>query len=138
MSETMNRVFWPAQGQGPMETNVTMTSLRSPKEAAGRLGVSVKTLNGFVRTGELRYINAGNGKRKVRRKFTDENIAEFIEHRTKRDVPCQSTSIRTARSTTSTSSSRVIGFTALQDARANERLKHSSRPRGSGQNNRSS
>jgi hypothetical protein len=23
MSETMNRVFWPAQGQGPMETEMT-------------------------------------------------------------------------------------------------------------------
>ena len=92
-------------------------SLRSPKKVADRLGVSIKTLNGFVRNGELRYINVGNGTKKMRRKFTDEDIQEFIERRARRDVPCRSTSTRTARSTTTTSNSKVIGFTALRDAR---------------------
>jgi len=35
------------------------TILRSSKSAADRLGVSVKTLNGYVREGELRYIVVG-------------------------------------------------------------------------------
>jgi excisionase family DNA binding protein len=47
------------------------TPLRSPKTAADRLGVSVKTLKGYVSDGELRYISVGRGRKKVRRKFTD-------------------------------------------------------------------
>jgi hypothetical protein len=39
-------------------------NLRSAKSAAERLGVSVKTLNGYVRDGELRYILVGSGKKK--------------------------------------------------------------------------
>ncbi|WLB15780.1 helix-turn-helix domain-containing protein [Bradyrhizobium japonicum] len=64
--------------------------LRSPQSAAERLGVSVKTLNGYVRDGEIRYINVGRGSKKQRRKFTDEDIDELIERRARRDVPCQS------------------------------------------------
>ena len=112
------------------------TQLRSPQSAAERLGVSVKTLNGYVRDGELRYINVGRGTKKLRRKFTDEDLEELIQRRAQRDVPCQSTSTRTARSTTTISNSRVIGFTALRDARANERLKHSNAPNETGRNNK--
>ncbi|QBP23787.1 DNA-binding protein [Bradyrhizobium diazoefficiens] len=100
--------------------------LRSPQSAAERLGVSVKTLNGYVRDGELRYINVGRGSKKQRRKFTDEDLDELIERRARRDVPCQSISTKTARSTISTSSTKVFAFTALRDARAGARPKPSS------------
>src|SRR4051794_3004174 len=99
------------------------TPLRSPKSAADRLGVSVKTLQGYVSDGELRYISVGRGTKKVRRKFTDEDLDEFIHRRAQRDMPCQSIGIRTARSTTSTSNTRVIAFTALRGARINGQLK---------------
>ena len=121
-------VAWPAER--PMETTYLMsTQLRSPQCAAERLGVSVKTLQGYVSDGELRYISVGRGAKKVRRKFTDEDIDDFIERRAQRDMPCRSTGTGTARSTTTTSSSKVIGFTALRDARASEKLKPSSAPR---------
>lgn len=106
--------------------------LRSPQSAAERLGVSVKTLNGYVRDGELRYINVGRGSKKQRRKFTDEDLDDLIERRTRRDVPCQSTSTKTARSIISTSSTKVFAFTALRDARAGVRPKPSSGPNATG------
>jgi DNA-binding transcriptional MerR regulator len=112
------------------------TALHSPKSAADCLGVSVKTLNGYVRDGELRYINVGRGTKKLRRRFTDEDLQELIQRRAQRDVPCRSTSTKTARSTTSTSNSKVIGFMALRDARADEKLKRSKEPSGSGQSKR--
>src|ERR1700722_5885211 len=99
--------------------------LRSPKDAARLLGVSVKTLNGFVRDGEIRYIDIGRGKKKIRRAFSDQDIDEFKERRTRRDVPCQSTSTKTARSTTSTLNSSVVAFTDLRNARASGKLKPS-------------
>jgi excisionase family DNA binding protein len=91
--------------------------LRSPKDAARLLGVSVKTLNGFVRDGEIRYIDVGRGKKKIRRVFSDQDIDEFKERRARREVPCQSTSTKTARSTTMISNPNAVGFTALRDAR---------------------
>jgi hypothetical protein len=70
--------------------------LHSPKFTAAALGVSVKTLNGFVRDGEIRYIDVGRGKKKIRRRFTDQDIEEFKERRARREVSCQSTSPKTA------------------------------------------
>src|ERR1700739_2858414 len=111
-------------------------SLLSPKIAAGLLHISTKTLSGFVSDGEIRYVNVGRGKVKRRIMFTETDLAEFIEHRARRDVPCRSTSTTTARSITSISNSRVIGFTALRDARISERPKHSSETSGSGRRGR--
>jgi excisionase family DNA binding protein len=70
------------------------TPLRSPQSAAARLGVSVKTLQGYVSDGELRYINVGRGTKKVRRRFTDEDLEDLIQRRAQRDLPCQSTGIK--------------------------------------------
>src|SRR6266404_6082613 len=110
--------------------------LHSPKCTAAALGVSVKTLNGFVRDGEISYIDVGRGKKKKRRMFTDRNIEEFKERRARREVSCQSTSTKTARTTTSISGSKVIGFTALRDARASGRLKPLSEPSATGRNSK--
>ena len=107
-----------------------------PKMAAERLGVSTKTLNGYVRGGELRYIDVGSGGVKQRRRYTEDDLDAFVNRRAKRNVPCQSTSTKTARSTTSTSNSKVIGFMAQRDARADEKLKHSSGPRATERSNR--
>src|SRR5450631_1545589 len=105
-----------------------------PKMAAEYLGVSTKTLNGYVRRGELRYIDVGSGGVKQRRRYTEDDLDDFVNRRAKRNVPCQSTSTRTVRSTTS--NSKVIGFMALRDARANERLKRTKEASGSGQRSR--
>ena len=59
--------------------------LRTPKEAAERLHTSVEQLTAFVRDGELKYINLGRGKKRPRRMFTDEDLDEFIERRTRKE-----------------------------------------------------
>jgi predicted site-specific integrase-resolvase len=99
------------------------TALLLPQETARRLDVSVKTLNGLADDGEIRYVETGRGSKNKRRRYTEEFISEYIERRTRRDVPCPSTSTKTARSTTSISNSKVIGFTAQRERRISEKLK---------------
>jgi hypothetical protein len=67
------------------------TNLRSAKSAAERLGVSVKTLNGYVRDGELRYILVGSGNKKPRRRFTDPDLDDLIEATPGETSPCRMT-----------------------------------------------
>src|SRR5262249_9474167 len=86
--------------------------LRTPAEAARRLGCSIKTLNGHVASGALRYVDVGHGKRRQRRMFTDADLDDFIANQTRKDVPCPSTKTRARRSGSSISSSQVIDFTA--------------------------
>ena len=104
----------------------TFRGLSSPKEAAEYLRISTKTLIAHVDDGAIQYINVGRGSKKRRIMFTEADLDEFIERRAQRNVPCRSTSTKAARSTTSISSSKVIGFTALRDARTSERLMSSS------------
>jgi predicted site-specific integrase-resolvase len=92
-----------------------MTDLKTPAEAAAALHCSQKTLAGHVRSGALRYVIVGLGKKRPRRMFTAEDIQDFIERQMRRDTPA--TAPRTHRTTTSTSRSDVIAFTALRDAR---------------------
>src|SRR4030081_3224091 len=103
-----------------------VSPLRSPKDAARVLGVSVKTLSCFVSDGEIGYINVGRGKVKRRIMFTEGDLADFIQRRAQRDVPCRSTSTKTARSITSTSNTSVVAFTALRNARTSVTQKPSS------------
>ncbi|WP_370191874.1 helix-turn-helix domain-containing protein [Bradyrhizobium elkanii] len=98
----------------------------SPKDAARALGVSVKTLLGFVRDGEIKYIHLGRGRKKIRRGFDFQDLQEFKQRRTRRDVPCQSISPRTARSISSISGSEVVGFTARRELRMSEKRRPSS------------
>jgi hypothetical protein len=93
--------------------------LKSAAQAAAKLGCSIKTLNGHVASGALRYVDIGHGKRRPRRMFTDADLDEFIANQSRKDVPCPSTRTETAarRISTSTSKCEVIGFTARRDAR---------------------
>jgi excisionase family DNA binding protein len=88
-----------------------MQVLRTPKEAAERLQTSVEQVTGFVRDGELRYVNIGRGKKRPRRMFTDDDLDEFIERRKRRDA-CLSTSQQSRRTGSMTSKSAVIAFSA--------------------------
>ena len=94
-----------------------MSDLLNRKQAAKRLDVSEDQVTGLVLDGELRYINVGRGKKRPRMRFTVADLDEFIERRTRRDVPCLSTKNPTRPITTSTSKSEVIGFTARRNAR---------------------
>src|SRR5665647_567803 len=111
------------------------TSL-TPKQAASFLRISVKTLTGHADDGEIRYTDVGRGKKNKRRMYEVADLEEFKKRRTRRDVPCQSTSTKKARSTISTSSSKENGFMALRDARIKEKQRPSSGRSGSARNNR--
>ncbi|WP_367184945.1 helix-turn-helix domain-containing protein [uncultured Bradyrhizobium sp.] len=97
-----------------------------PKEVAERLKVSVKTLDGYADAGEIRYVDLSRGGKNKRRRYTPEFVEEFISRRTRRDVPCPSTAPKARRSTTTTSKSNVIGFTARRAMLASEKQKNSS------------
>jgi len=93
--------------------------LHTPREAAAKLGCSIKTLFAHVAAGALRYVDTGRGKKRPRRMFNDADLDAFIANQTRKDVPCPSTSPRTAarRISTTTSKCEVIGFTARRNAR---------------------
>lgn len=86
------------------------------KEAAKRLGISVKLLMQQVRAGRIRYVNvAGPGATRPRYRFTDYILKQFQSKQQKREVaPCQSIKIPKALTTATISSSKVIDFLALQ------------------------
>src|SRR5262249_53512472 len=61
--------------------------LKSAAEAAAKLGCSVKTLNGHVAFGALRYVSIGHGTKRPRRMFTDADLDDFIANQTRKDSP---------------------------------------------------
>jgi hypothetical protein len=86
------------------------------KEAARRLDITTDQLSALVRDGEISYVNIGRGKKRPRRRYTEEDLAEFRERRRRREV-CLPTGTNGRHTTNSTSTSRVIGFTARRNAR---------------------
>lgn len=95
-----------------------MTVLRTPLEVAQRLRCSRRTLDEHVRSGALRYISIGHGKKRQRKMFTDADVDEFIERQTRRDVPfVPEVRTRVRRSKGSTSISDGIDFLALRAER---------------------
>jgi len=99
--------------------------LRTPAEAARKLGCSVKTLRAHVAAGDLRYVIIGKGTKRPRRMFADPDLNEFIANQTRKDVPCPSTRIETAarRSSISISKSKVIGFMEARNRRRDAKPK---------------
>ena len=86
--------------------------LRTPAEAARKLRCSIKTLNGHVASGALRYVIIGHGIKRPRKMFADADLDAFIVNQTRKDVPCPSTATRAPRSGNTTSSGEVIAFSA--------------------------
>ena len=98
--------------------------LKTPAQAARRLGVSIRTLRGLVSSGELRYVNVGRGKQREKMMFTDNDLDDLIAGRTRQKAQqCPSTSPKVRRSTTSTSSGEVIAFTARRNGRTDAKRK---------------
>src|SRR5262245_39717705 len=95
----------------------TPDGLRTPAEAAAKLGCSIKTLNGHIVSGALGYVIIGHGKKRPRKMFTDGDLNAFIINQTRKDVPCPSTASRARRSSTSSSGSEVIAVTAAPKPR---------------------
>ena len=93
--------------------------LLTPPQAAARIGISERTLRDLRKAGEIAYV-ALDG-RKIR--HTESDIADYLTLRHRRDtpriMPCLSTSPKIRRTTTTTSNSKVVGFTARQAAQRN-------------------
>jgi hypothetical protein len=86
-------------------------------QAAARLGITIEQVKAHVDDGALRYVNVGRGKKRPRYRFTPVDLDEFIANRTMQEQPCRSIAPkRTEASTSSTSRSKVIGFTARRAA----------------------
>ena len=98
----------------------TPDGLLLPPQAADKLNVTIEQLMGFVRDGELRYVNLGRGSKRPRYAFTDTDINDLIEKRQTREAPCPSTGRQIRRSGNPTSGSKVIGFTARRNAQLRE------------------
>jgi hypothetical protein len=81
-------------------------------EAAWRLRCSVKTLNGYVASGALRYVAIGHGSKRPRKMFTAADLDDFIVNQTKDAPACQSSRTPVRLSGGSTSRSEVIAFSA--------------------------
>jgi excisionase family DNA binding protein len=100
-----------------------MTLLMTPAEAARQLAISEKQLRELASLGKIRYVNVGNGEKRETRRYAEQDLARFIEARSKQE--CRSTDAPAKRSTRSTSGVVVHDFQALRAARAAERRKSS-------------
>lgn len=92
-----------------------MTALLTMDEAATELRISVKVLRGHVKDGAIRYVVTGRGPKRPRISFDPADIEQFKEARKRWSAPCPSIVRKGTRSTTSTSSSEVIGFLARRE-----------------------
>ena len=97
--------------------------LKTAAQAAAKLGCSIKTLNGHVASGALRYVAIGHGTKRPRKMFTDADINSFVANQTRKDVPCPSTASRVRRIGTSISGGEVIALTALRKRRRDAKPK---------------
>ena len=97
--------------------------LRTRAQAAAKLGCSLRTLDGHVASGTLRYVVIGHGKKRARRMFTDADLNEFIANQTRKDVPCPSSATRARHIGGSTSNSKVIAFSAAPRPRPGAKRK---------------
>jgi hypothetical protein len=90
---------------------------RTPAEAAAKLGCSIKTLNGHVAAGALKYVIVGHGMKRPRKMFADADLDQFIAAQTRKDQPCPSAAIRGRRTGSTTFKSEVVAFSDLQRRR---------------------
>jgi hypothetical protein len=97
--------------------------LRTAREAAAKLGCSIKTLNAHIREGALRYVVIGRGMKRPRRMFTDADLDAFIEAQTRKDSPCPSDATHGRHSGNTTSKSEVIAFSEAQRRRPGAKRK---------------
>jgi hypothetical protein len=103
------------------EGGFVIDALVSPRTAAAELKMSVATLTGHAKDGEIRYISVGRGKKNVRRMYRRSDIEEFKQRRARRDAPCLSISQQSRRTTTMTSKLVGSGFMARRNAQLAEK-----------------
>jgi excisionase family DNA binding protein len=94
--------------------------LLTVKEAADRLGISVKTLRGHVRNGRLRYINVGLGERRHSYRIDEIAIDEFKQANGHRNgqASCRFIGRKSRGSINTISNCEVIAFSEVQRQQA--------------------
>ena len=106
---------------GPPKNSAEM--LMTPKDAASKLGISLKTLMAHVSTGNIRYVNIGTKKRRICR-FTQNILDRFIEKRkTKEYQKCLSINYPAHHITTTTSNGAATSFENLLDEKTKKKPK---------------
>jgi hypothetical protein len=114
-SETSSEKSEPPQRRRQRRPRIARPDgLRTAAEAAARLGCSIKTLNGHVASGALRYVAIGHGRKRPRKMFADADLTAFIEAQTRKDSPCPSDATRGPRSGNTISKSEIIAFSEVQ------------------------
>jgi hypothetical protein len=88
--------------------------LKTTAQAAAKLGISIKTLNGYVKSGALKYVALGHGKKRQRKMFADADLTDLIASQTRKAEPCPSIAIRARRSGNTGSKSTIVSFSDLQ------------------------
>src|SRR5215831_12018935 len=97
--------------------------LKTAAQAAARLGCSIKTLNGHVASGALKFVAIGHGKRRTRKMFADPDLNEFIANQTRKVTPCPSAATRARRSGSTDSKSEIVSFSEVQRRRRSAKPK---------------
>ncbi|WP_428480375.1 helix-turn-helix domain-containing protein [Sphingomonas beigongshangi] len=90
-----------------------MGDLLTPEEAAKRLHVCTKTLRRLRTNGQIRYVAITD--RKIL--YRPEDCDDFVAACARKAPECPSTSRKTRRISTSTSSGKVVAFTARRAQR---------------------
>jgi hypothetical protein len=86
-------------------------------QAAKVLKITPDQVSGLAQDGKLRYVNVGRGKKRPSRRYTQADLADYIEANRQRDVtPCLSINRNVRPSTATTLRSEVIGFAARRNA----------------------
>jgi excisionase family DNA binding protein len=108
----------------PPPQPVPSDGLKTPAQAAQRLGVSIRTLRGLVSSGAVRYVAIGRGRQREKMMFTDADLDDLVASRTRQKArECLSTSPKVRRSITSTSNGKVLAFTARRNGRTDAKRK---------------
>jgi excisionase family DNA binding protein len=97
--------------------------LLNSKEAARRLNITTDQLTALVQDGEISYINVGRGMKRPRRRYAEEDLADFLERRRGRE--CRSIETKDRRSISSTFNTTVVGFMDRRNARLAKTPKNS-------------
>jgi excisionase family DNA binding protein len=70
----------------PAPQPVPSDRLKTPAQAAQRLGVSIRTLRGLVSSGAVRYVAIGRGRQREKMMFTDADLDDLVASRTRHTV----------------------------------------------------
>jgi excisionase family DNA binding protein len=93
------------------------------EQATAKLNISTKTLLEHVKSGTLRYITIGQGKKRRTYRFTPADLDRFTEQQRQEATPWPSTKTAARRSTPTSSGSAVIDIAARLRSAANAKRK---------------